>query len=215
MKKIILVIIVLTFIPSLCFAKESKAPAVKTTAKVEAKSVPEEKTTAAKIKTPSLSEEKTTEAEIETQPLSEAKTAEVNVESKSAPKAKNPEAKVEVKPASGAKALEVKAKTKAVDKKAKAVSEEKDSAPKLVTGLFAGKVISATSGDVTASGKAEIMVISDNGQMMAFLIKSDTPITVANGKAIKLGDVQKDGKVIIEYAMDTKDGIKVKSIKLQ
>lgn len=80
--------------------------------------------------------------------------------------------------------------------------------------VFTGKVISVSIGDVAKGAKSEIVVLNDKEQKLSFRVKSDTPITAKDGKALTLSDIMKDNKVTIEYTVGKMGNHKAQSIKL-
>jgi len=211
MKKIALVVITLTLIPSFCFAanfaKTKKPETVKAVINTETVSVPEEKVPAAKAEAQPLLEE-VKEAETETQILWDLKTPEVKVETKPAPETKAIQTKVEVKPVEK-KAPQVK--TPAFKDETK--SKEKTPA-KADIRSYTGKIDSVALGDVATGIQPIIVAVDDNGERIPFIVKAKTSITVS-GKAIKLTEVKKGSKVVVEYTVKPVEGFTAQSIKLQ
>ena len=243
MKKMVLAIIALTFIPSLCFATNfanNKKPATaNTTVNTGTTSVPEEKTTVVKTETPVLSEEQITEVQTQTQSLesllevknpevtvetnlvSEVKTPQAKIETKSVSETKTAEVKVEAKPVAEAKSISVKTQVKPAGKKAPpartpAFKEEKSSttSAKAEIRSFTGKIDSVALGDAPTGIPPIIVAVDDNGERIPFIVKAKTSIS-DNGKVIKLTEVKKDSKVLVEYTVKPVEGFIAQSIKLQ
>ncbi|MDP2904774.1 MAG: hypothetical protein Q8O22_00550 [Candidatus Omnitrophota bacterium] len=245
MKKTVLAVIVLTFVPSLCFAtnfaKTKKAETVKATTNTVTTPAPEEKTTVVKAEAPVLSEETTAETKIETQSLDsllEIKTPEVAVETKPVSEVKTPQAKVETKPVVDTKVTQAKVETKPapviktpeakvvakpVEKKAPQVktpafkdeAKSKEKTPvKADVRSYTGKIDSVALGDVATGIQPIIVAVDDNGERIPFIIKAKTAIT-DKGKEIKLTEVKKDSKVVVEYTVKPVEGFTAQSIKLQ
>jgi hypothetical protein len=84
----------------------------------------------------------------------------------------------------------------------------------VVTQTLTGKVDSVTIGDATKGMKSELIVVADNGQKLNFLVKSGTPITDKDGKAVTLSDIKKGSKVTVEYTTKASGTNKAQSIKL-
>ena len=80
--------------------------------------------------------------------------------------------------------------------------------------VFTGKVVSIAIGDATKGTKSELVVVTDEGQKLSFVVKSGTPITDKDAKVVALSDIKKDNKVTVAYTMSEMGTHKAKSIKL-
>ena len=69
-------------------------------------------------------------------------------------------------------------------------------------------------GDAPTGIPPIIVAVDDNGERIPFVIKAKTAIT-DKGKEIKLTEVKKESKVVIEYTVKPVEGFVAQSIKLQ
>ena len=80
------------------------------------------------------------------------------------------------------------------------------------TKTLTAKVDVVTIGDDMKGTQSELAVVADDGVKSSFVVKSGTPITDKDAKAITLSSLKKENKVTVEYVTQsgTKKAISIK-----
>ncbi len=84
----------------------------------------------------------------------------------------------------------------------------------VVTKTISGKVDSVTIGDVTKGTKSKLVVVTDSGEKLSFVVKDGTPVTDKDRNTVALSDLKKDNKVTVVYTPGKMGIYRVQSIKL-
>ena len=84
----------------------------------------------------------------------------------------------------------------------------------IVSNTLIAKVDAITIGDAAKATQSELAVVTDDGKKLSFVVKSGTPVTGKEAKAIALSDLKKDDKVAVEYITKATGTKKALSIKL-